>query len=99
MTWEWSHTQEAYDQAYGVLWQKDPVYLRMCFAEWYAYDTHKDGSFDTIAYAEASDTVKSLSRYTIVNTIWDRASELRDCSNGGHVLYMCPYHCHGVTLQ
>ena len=43
---------------------------------------------------------KTLANDVLADAIWDFASnKLKDCDNGGHNAYVCPFHCHEVPFK
>lgn len=102
MTWEWSHTAEAYQNAYAQLCQQDNLWLAECYAEWRAWEEAKEeGGFDRTAYdrCHAIISPEEEDRPAMISGIWRRAEEARRCTNGGHSLHMCPYGCHSVPVE
>lgn len=103
MAWEWSHTHEAYDNARENLSQLDLADLKIIFAEWRAAQVKggeiEHNSFCQRKYDRALKYAITLSRDQLVEFIWDRASDLATCDNGGFNAYMCPDGCHTVSFD
>jgi hypothetical protein len=90
MTWEWSHTPEAYADAEQNLRNLPIDELRIIWAEWCAASRDEWGNwdcneFDSYAFHKYLNHAEGLSAEALVRDIWDRASELRSCTNGGHL--------------
>lgn len=99
MSWEWSHSPEAYDNAESNLRRMKRDELEIIFAEWRAAQG-KGGSidygnpaFDQRKYSRALDHAKTLPDSALADFIWNRASELRTCDNGGFNAWLCPHGC------
>lgn len=111
MSWEWSHTQEAYRDAELNLRDLSTNELLVIAAEWYASEPTKDDDgeletgFDDARYArrlaELQAEVASgvLAGDILADWIWEKASEQASCSNGGWQAYVCPYQCHVVSFD
>jgi hypothetical protein len=104
MSWEWSHTNEAYENGYQNLCNMSREELNTILAEWKAtkHNTEYSGDpqFRANRYDKCLDWVSKLPASDIVvDTIWDKASELRSCDNGGFRLHVCPYGCHTVSCD
>jgi len=96
MTWEWSHTAEAYRDAEINLRNMPIDELRVIWAEWkatFGCDISFDPQFCPDTYPEALTESQDMTAEQLANDIWERASELRSCTNGGNEAYMCPYGC------
>jgi hypothetical protein len=97
MAWEWSHTDEAYYNAFENLSNQSREFLEVAMAEWLATD--EDG-FDTEKYdRRALPYAKRMDDDTLINSIWERAGEQRTCDNGGFNAWVCPYGCHQVSFD
>ncbi len=102
MTWEWSHTAEAYRDAETNLRDMPRDELVIIWAEWRACSDLDDRDyFDQEKYDAALNDSCALSDERLADDIWTQASELRECTNGGHFAHMCPYHCdpHNVAFD
>ena len=94
MSWEWSHTHEAYDIAKQNLELLSKEKLVEIYGEWTAYDAEGSHGVDwSLAYAQNTATAENLSHDCLVEYIWDRAVDYRTCTNGGHNAYVCPDGC------
>lgn len=96
MAWSWSHSREAYSDALENLSVLPRKTLLEIYAEWVCY--HPGRSYDMRAVREAKKMAERLSNEDLVYLIWDKASEERMCSNGGHECWVCPYGCHTVPF-
>lgn len=104
MTWSWSHTQEAYDQArINLMAITDEEWIDECWLEWQAHKPDAEDAdfegFSQEAVEEADRTKEQVDSNDKKEYIWDQASELRDCTNGGWLAHMCPYGCHTVSFS
>ena len=102
MAWEWSHTDEAYQNAREQLNQVSDNDLRIIFGEWWAHAQRKDSGkictfstsdFDSEIYQEGRNLAQELQPWTLAEFIWKRMEKLRTCDNGGHRAWACPYGC------
>lgn len=95
MTWEWSHTPEAYGAARENLRQLDHETLAVIFAEWKASTPCKYGEreFRQERYPLALLGARKLASETLANAIWDWMNEQRRCTNGGWEAHCCPFGC------
>lgn len=105
MSWEWSHTDEAYQNAREQLNQVSDDDLRIIFGEWWAHAHREDR--DTVGkpglslYQEGRNLAQNLEPFALAAFIWKRMSKLRTCDNGGHRAWACPYGCepHKVSFD
>jgi hypothetical protein len=97
MVWSWSHTNEAYTNAYDNLHNQSAEFLQVCFAEWYA--NKKDGSFSHRKHDIALKRAKTLPLDILAEAIWERAREQALCDNGGFNAWVCPHGCHTVPFD
>lgn len=99
MAWSWSHTGQAYADAQENLSDLDRETLEIIFAEWRSAQG-KHGVIDPVSprfserkYERALKHAKSLEHDTLVEFIWEKASEFATCDNGGFEAWTCPYGC------
>jgi hypothetical protein len=98
MAWSWSHTQQAYADAHENLSNLDKPTLEIIFSEWRSAQV-KHGTipaspiFNQRSYDRALKHAAILDHDTLVEFIWEKASELATCENGGFEAWMCPYGC------
>lgn len=94
MTWEWSHTHEAYAAAQRNVEKKEKEWLEVVYAEWKVHEIDQDCNFwDDEAYENALIEAKELPDDTLAEFIWEQMSEQANCTNGGHEAHCCPYGC------
>lgn len=97
MTWEWSHTPEAYENARQQLAAMDRETKEEIYAEWATVEDteypYSDGDFDEGLYTLALARAKEEHELALEEEIWQQAEELRNCTNGGHQLWACPFGC------
>ena len=107
MVWSWSHSQEAYANAEENLRNLPKETLEIIFAEWRAAQG-KHGAIDPICpgfserkYQRGLKDAKTLPQDTLVEFIWEKASEFATCGNGGSEAWMCPHGCvaHWVSFS
>ena len=104
MAWEWSHSNDAYENAYANLSNQDREFLEVVFAEWEATPKNDDGMYlssdlDLEIHDEKLKAAKELPTDVLVDYIWDKASEHATCDNGGFNAHMCPHGCHTVSFD
>ena len=99
MAWSWSHTQQAYADARENLSNLERETLEVIFGEWRAAQG-KHGLIDPVSaafsqrkYERALKHSKTLAHDTLVEFIWEQASEFATCDNGGFEAWMCPFGC------
>jgi hypothetical protein len=101
MTWEWNHSQEAYDNVYYNISQLSIETLIGIAAEIQTYKhfphTETDTNFNI--YKSKLVKVSNLPKNILVDYIYKFASEQSECTNGGHKAYICPYSCHQVSFD
>lgn len=90
MAWEWSHTQEAYDNARDNLTKWKRPKLEVVYGEWFAHD---GSEFREDAYHDGVRAAEKMTHEGLVEDIFGRARAQRLCTNGGHRAWMCPYGC------
>ena len=111
MTWEWSHTQEAYDYAREQLDKLPRETLLEIVEEW----NDKLKGLERPARDENGSRIQPLddataeqdgfylySNESLATWIWECCSNWeigRNCSNGGHELYLDPNGYHTVDLE
>jgi len=91
--WEWSHTNEAYDYAREQLGTLPRETLLEIAESWV-----ETLDLDMAAY----DGFKHYHNEALSGWIWEQASSYehgRNCSNGGHRLYLDPQGWHKVDLR
>lgn len=108
MAWNWSHTQQAYDNAYKNLSELPNDDLIIIWSEIKSYNLNEYNliSFDEDLYNEKIKECKQIinnlsgNMEPIIDDIWQFASEeLRTCDNGGFNAWLCPYGCHTVSFD
>lgn len=97
MAWQWSHTAEAYENAFNNLRELPRDKLDVIFAEWRAagVDTDKYDSeaFNQRKYARALAYAKELDTEELCDAIWNWAENAATCDNGGYNAWLCPSGC------
>lgn len=111
MNWEWSHTQEALDNAMDNLELIELSDLRVIYSEIKTslrinreneseYLTQDVNSFDENYYREFLQEASSKFENELISCIWDYMYDiLRTCDSGGFNAYCCPYGCHTVSFD
>ncbi len=101
MSWEWSHTPEAYENAELNLAALPIETLIVIAAEWRAakQDASYNWELNEKKYdrelQRLTDKVKngSLSAELLAAEIWPKAESYATCDNGGFNASMCPFDC------
>lgn len=100
MAWSWSHTAEAYRDAEINLYGLPHDDLAIIAAEWQSWDGDTfNPQLNLDAYDGALSDAKQCSADSLAQNIWDKASELQTCDNGGFNAYVCPFGCHTVPFD
>lgn len=101
MSWEWSHTPDAYENARAHVRALDRADVECILSEWFAYDADGEdvalATFDRTNKRAHAD-VERLGIDWGHDAIWERAEGLRTCDNGGHAAWLCPWGCHTVPF-
>ena len=102
MAWEWSHTADAYTDAYDNLLNSPHDFLSVAFAEWTAKQIEESDDerepFGT-EYESALKQAATLPADVLADSIWEKAESQRTCDNGGWNAWVCPYGCHTVSFS
>jgi hypothetical protein len=101
MAWEWSHTEEAYAAVEHNIRQQPREWLEVVFAEWRAAQDNKGNvqtgthNFNQKKYERALAYAKNpeVTNERLADFIWEKANELRICTNGGWQAWCCPSGC------
>jgi hypothetical protein len=107
MSWEWSHTADAYDNARAHVEQLPRLELLTILREWAYQDREQAGKLRGAAIGPTGRVrgfrlpagLRKLTRDTLAELVWARAEAQRTCSNGGHEAYLCPDGCHTVPFD
>ncbi len=97
MAWEWSHTDQAYANAEENLKDLGTDDLQVIYAEWKAMN--QDGDFEPQVYKQHLKEAEDIADDILAGYIWERSSEQRTCTNGGHMAWVCPWGCHLVSFD
>ena len=101
MAWEWSHTNEAYHNAYENLHDCDMVFLAEALTEWILSVNSCLGTIDKqIESLILTDEYND--RENLADAVWKFASSYdwgRLCDNGGFNAWVCPHGCHTVSFD
>lgn len=101
MIWQWNHSRLPYDNVYYNISQLSIETLREVAAEIKTYKhvpyTETDINFDI--YKSKLVEVSNLPKDILVDYIYKFASQQKDCTNGGHEAYICPYSCHQISFD
>ncbi|MGA2164490.1 MAG: hypothetical protein ABSH36_08465 [Solirubrobacteraceae bacterium] len=101
MAWSWSHSPEAYSDAYDNLHDQPHAWLAECLAEWQA---SKPGQYGQ-RHLRLARWEKNLAWCTqqsadvLADMIWEKMSEQQTCDNGGFNAWACPFGCHKVSFS
>jgi hypothetical protein len=101
MAWQWSHTTEAYTNAYNNLHALSQETLAIILAEWEAVDDPDEWAegFNPEKYEEALERFQDLPADALADEIWPRMEALATCTNGGWAAWACPDGCHLVSFS
>lgn len=111
MTWEWSHSPEAYANVRSALQAMPAKELVEIEVEWLAYFdkrvSDEERTHDQPAnfrrtekrqkYWEAH--CEKMGTEHLANLIYERAENHALCDNGGFDMWVCPYGCHTVPAS
>lgn len=98
MAWSWSHTNEAYANAYNNLHNQPREWLNVCIAEWNAEKQLHAGKL--ARYPKSLAWAESLPADDIAaDFIWEKMEVQATCDNGGFNAWACPFGCHTVTFD
>ena len=105
MAWEWSHTDQAYAAAESNIRDLSRAELLTILREW-AHRDRVDGDILRVRLGAKRPGgfrlpvgMRQLATDALADIVWERASELRTCTSGGHDAYVCPYGCHMVSFD
>ena len=108
MSWEWSHSNDAYENAYQNLHDLDRETLCTILAEW-DMEIFNEGEYEKYDERHAAlmnDPYETCE--TLADQIWLQCSESqemhgewfgRTCDNGGFNAWVCPNGCHTVSFD
>ena len=108
MVWEWSHTDDAYQNAQDNLYKLDVFDLYDIWSEiqtCYAsnidneYPTQDTTSFNESLFQQFISISYKLSKDSLIHSIWEFMNDFRTCDNGGFNAHCCPYGCHTVSFD
>ena len=94
MSWEWSHTVEAYQDARDNLEALTMETLKEIYVEWKVHDKNNDWELA----AEIDRQAEILTHSDLFEYVWERMDEQRTCTNGGWYAWACPYGCECHTV-
>jgi hypothetical protein len=92
MVWEWSHTQEAYDNVRANIQLQPKEWLWVVYAEWLTFEKCGD-KFDEDFYDRELALATERDSESLAEEIWEKVDRLRSCENGGFEAWGCPYGC------
>ena len=100
MAWEWSHTDEAYANAYEHVQRLPKETLLTILEEWRYSRIEKLAPY-TLARGDwrLPSHVYDLTQDVLADEVWRRMEAYRTCTNGGHEAYCCPDGCHTVPFD
>lgn len=106
MSWEWSHTPEAYCNARDNVHKLSRKKLREAYAEIKASQKDEYGCYgggmcdkEVEQYKTIHKQSKDIPKDILADSVWDFMEEFRTCDRGGHNAYCCPYGCHMVSFS
>jgi len=95
MAWSWSHSGEAYSNAFQNVRNKDRKWLSTVFAEW---EAQEGGELNEQKYAVAELKAATLPNDILADYIWGKMEAQSLCSDGGHEAWCCPFGCGPHTV-
>lgn len=99
MAWSWSHSNEAYENAYNNLNNLDRDDLVEIATEWDCFDAEESDDDSIFDWDIGRKKYAVYTQEILVNRIWERMSEQSICDNGGFNAWCCPYGCHTVSFD
>lgn len=95
MAWSWSHTAEAYADAYANTQALARETLVEILAEWHARDESTPDGFNEVAFEqERARLMDGLPTADVLaDAVWELAEEQQICDSGGYNAWLCPYGC------
>jgi len=106
MSWEWSHSPEAYEVARRNLYAKPIEDLQVIWAEIESSSKDDEGFYitntsglDLDLYKEKLDESKAIAKDDLAYRIWAFMEQFRTSDNGGFNAWCCPYGCHTVSMD
>lgn len=96
MPWEWSHTAEAYWNAYLNVRDMTKAKLLEVLREWAYYNREEAGKH---AHFRLPYNGRKLSQDALADEVWTRAENQALCDCGGFNAWVCPYGCHTVSFD
>lgn len=105
MSWSWSHTAEAYENARANLGRKPIKDLIVILAEWKSrgfdsetgeqIDDELDSQKYNLVVKNLTDAIAqgNLTKEDIADEIWPLMEEQATCTNGGWEAHCCPFEC------
>ena len=101
MAWSWSHSNEAYTNAYNNLCDFSKERLEIIWAEWLALDEQCDNDFNTEEYNRAFKLAPDIHSNILADAIWGFMKNQAICDNGGYKAWCCPFgcDCHKVSFD
>lgn len=108
MAWEWSHTNEAYANAYDHVQRLPRKTLLVVLREWSYHDREIKGTLRGPVISPKTGRalgfrlpagIRRLCQDTLADLVWERAENHRTCDNGGWNAWICPDGCHTVPFD
>lgn len=96
MSWEWSHTPEAYADAYAQVQRLPRNTLLTILREWTYHDRELADRRPSFRLPAG---LRKLPKDTLADLVWTRAEEHRTCTAGGWEAHVCPDGCHTVPFD
>ncbi len=98
MAWEWSHTNEAYENARENLSALPDNVLATIWAEWRVH--YREGFFNQFNEKKYPREIRRAHSWIyrglqdeMIDWIWEKARDLSTCTNGGWEAWLCPFGC------
>lgn len=97
--WSWSYSTDGHQAIYNAIQEYPHEDLAIALAEFDASSPDDTDAFNEPLYWERKANYDKLPSDILADAVWERASELAECSDGGWYAYICPFQCHGVSLD
>ncbi len=100
MSWRWSHSPEAFDQARQNVLAMPEEELAAIIAEYAAHRPWEGGpdGFDQDAYDQSIRETRDIPLDILANQVWELMSAQAICDEGGYHAWCCPFGCHHVSF-
>ena len=101
MAWAWSHTQDAYQNAFENLNNLPDDEIRVIWSEIQSAQMNDNYHYDfnPESYERYLTHCQDINPEFLAYDIWEFMQEFETCDNGGFNAYCCPFGCHTVPFD